>query len=111
MSLPDTSCLWDVTHAPSLSILAADGETLSHRGDLLGGMVTTADMPAYVAQAVVATEDQRYYWHFGVDPIGLARAAWQNYRAGTIVQGGSTVTQRSEERRVGKRCVRRCRYR
>ncbi len=93
MSLPDTSGLWDVTHAPSLSILAADGETLSHRGDLLGGMVTTADMPAYVSQAVVATEDQRYYWHFGVDPIGLARAAWQNYRAGYIVQGGSTITQ------------------
>jgi penicillin-binding protein 1A len=93
MSLPDTSGLWDVAHAPSLSILASDGETLSHRGDLLGGMITTADMPSYVPQAVVATEDQRFYWHFGVDPIGLARAAWQNYRAGYIVQGGSTITQ------------------
>ncbi|HEY4343090.1 MAG TPA: penicillin-binding protein 1A [Parvibaculum sp.] len=93
MSLPDTSGLWDVAHAPSLSILAADGEALSHRGDLLGGMVTTADMPAYVPQAVVATEDQRFYWHFGVDPIGLARAAYQNFRAGYIVQGGSTITQ------------------
>lgn len=93
MSLPDTSGLWNVAHAPSLSILANDGETLSHRGDMRGGMVLTSDMPSYVSQAVIATEDQRFYWHFGVDPIGLARAAWQNYRAGYIVQGGSTITQ------------------
>ena len=93
MSLPDTSGLWNVAHAPSLSILADDGETLSHRGDMRGGMVLTSDLPTYVSQAVIATEDQRFYWHFGVDPIGLARAAWQNYRAGYIVQGGSTITQ------------------
>lgn len=93
MSLPDTSGLWNVAHAPSLSILANDGETLSHRGDMRGGMVLTSDMPSYVAQAVIATEDQRFYWHFGVDPIGLARAAWANFRVGYIVQGGSTITQ------------------
>ena len=93
MSLPDTSGLWNVAHAPSLSILADDGETLSHRGDMRGGMVLTSDLPTYVSQAVIATEDQRFYWHFGVDPIGLVRAAWQNYRAGYIVQGGSTITQ------------------
>lgn len=93
MTLPDTSGLWNVAHAPSLSILADDGEMLSHRGDLQGGMVLTSDMPPYVPEAVIATEDQRFYWHFGVDPIGLARAAWANLRAGTIVQGGSTITQ------------------
>lgn len=93
MSLPDTSGLWNVAHAPSLSILADDGETLSHRGDMRGGMVLASDMPSYVTQAVIATEDQRFYWHFGVDPMGLARAAWQNYKAGYIVQGGSTITQ------------------
>lgn len=93
MTLPDTSGLWNVAHAPSLSILADDGETLSHRGDMRGGMVLISDMPPYVAEAVIATEDQRFYWHFGVDPIGLARAAWANLRAGYIVQGGSTITQ------------------
>ncbi len=93
MSLPDTSGLYDVAHTPSLSILASDGEALSHRGDLLGGRVALADIPSYVPEAVVATEDQRFYWHFGVDPIGLARAAYQNFRAGGIVQGGSTITQ------------------
>lgn len=93
MSLPDTSGLWDVAHTPSLSIVAADGETLSHRGDLLGGRIALSDIPAYVPEAVVATEDQRFYYHFGVDPIGLARAAYENFRAGTVVQGGSTITQ------------------
>jgi len=93
MSLPDTSGLWNAARAPSLSILADDGEALSHRGDLHGGMVLASDLPAYVPQAVIATEDQRFYWHFGVDPIGLARAAYQNFRAGYIVQGGSTLTQ------------------
>ncbi len=93
LSLPDTSGLWDVAHTPSLSILASDGETLSHRGDLLGGRVALPDLPSYVPDAVVATEDQRFYWHFGVDPVGLARALYENWRAGTIVQGGSTITQ------------------
>jgi penicillin-binding protein 1A len=93
MSLPDTSGLWDVAHTPSLSILASDGEVLSHRGDLLGGRVSVADLPSYVPEAVIATEDQRFYYHFGVDPIGLLRALYQNLRAGTVVQGGSTITQ------------------
>lgn len=93
MTLPDTSGLWDVDRAPSLSILAADGEALSHRGDLLGGRVTLADLPSYVPEAVIATEDQRFYWHFGVDPVGLARAFYENFRAGQVVQGGSTITQ------------------
>lgn len=93
MSLPDTSGLYDVAHTPSLSILAADGEALSHRGDLLGGRVAMADLPSYVPEAVIATEDQRFYWHFGVDPIGLARALYQNFLAGGVVQGGSTITQ------------------
>ncbi|MES1991803.1 MAG: penicillin-binding protein 1A [Pseudomonadota bacterium] len=93
MSLPDTSGLWNAARAPSLSILADDGEMLSHRGDLHGGMVLASDLPAYVPQAVIATEDQRFYWHFGIDPVGLARAAYQNLRAGYVVQGGSTLTQ------------------
>lgn len=93
LHLPETTSLYDIEHTPSVSILAADGQALSHRGDLLGGNVTLADLPAYVPEAVIATEDQRFYYHFGVDPIGLARAMALNFRAGAIVQGGSTITQ------------------
>ncbi|MDZ4380935.1 MAG: penicillin-binding protein 1A [Parvibaculum sp.] len=93
LNLPDTSGLYNVKHTPSVSIVAINGEALSHRGDLKGSYASLGDLPPYVPQAVLATEDQRFYWHFGVDPIGLARAVVVNYRAGAYVQGGSTITQ------------------
>ncbi len=93
LNLPDTSGLYNTRHTPSISIIATDGEVLSHRGDLTGGFTTVAELPPHVPQAVLATEDRRFYWHFGVDPIGLARAVVVNWRAGAYVQGGSTITQ------------------
>jgi penicillin-binding protein 1A len=50
-------------------------------------------LPKYLPQALIATEDRRFYSHFGIDPIGLARATYANLRAGHVVQGGSTLTQ------------------
>ena len=47
----------------------------------------------HVVHALLATEDRRFYQHFGVDIVGLIRGFWANYRAGTVVQGGSTITQ------------------
>ena len=93
LNLPDTSGLYNVKHTPSVSIVAANGEVLSHRGDLMGGYASLRDLPPYVPAAVLATEDRRFYWHFGVDPVGLSRAMITNIRAGAYVQGGSTVTQ------------------
>jgi penicillin-binding protein 1A len=50
-------------------------------------------VPRSLQDAVIATEDRRFYYHWGVDPIGIARAVVQNYRRGRIVEGGSTITQ------------------
>jgi penicillin-binding protein 1A len=55
--------------------------------------VPLAHIPQTLRDAVIATEDRRFYSHFGVDPIGIGRAVWQNYRRGRIVEGGSTITQ------------------
>src|SRR5262252_7908280 len=55
--------------------------------------VPLAQMPSALKQAVIATEDARFYSHFGVDPVGIARAIYQNFRRGRIVEGGSTITQ------------------
>ena len=55
--------------------------------------VPLAQMPQALKQAVIATEDARFYQHFGVDPMGIARAVYQNFRRGRIVEGGSTITQ------------------
>ncbi len=50
-------------------------------------------MSPYIPQAVIAIEDRRFYSHFGVDPLGLARAMLTNVTTGRMVQGGSTLTQ------------------
>ncbi|MEP2283067.1 MAG: transglycosylase domain-containing protein, partial [Nitratireductor sp.] len=93
MTLPDTSGLYGVDRPPSLQIVAENGDVLSHRGGLGGSYIALSDMPPYLPEAVIATEDQRFYWHFGIDPIGLVRALVINLRAGHVVQGGSTITQ------------------
>ena len=55
--------------------------------------VPLAHIPQALRDAVIATEDKRFYYHWGVDPIGIARATVQNYRRGRVVEGGSTITQ------------------
>src|ERR1700674_1738220 len=55
--------------------------------------VTLGQMPPALKQAAIATEEARFYSHFGVDPMGIARAVYQNFRRGRIVEGGSTITQ------------------
>lgn len=55
--------------------------------------ITLTDVPPELVKAVIDVEDQRFYSHIGVDPIGIARAMVANIKAGGIVQGGSTLTQ------------------
>src|SRR5204862_6186350 len=55
--------------------------------------VPLAQIPQVLRDAIIATEDRRFYRHWGVDPIGIARAVFSNYRRGRIVEGGSTITQ------------------
>jgi penicillin-binding protein 1A len=52
-----------------------------------------SQVPRSLQDAVIATEDRRFYYHWGIDPIGIGRAVLQNYRRGRIVEGGSTITQ------------------
>jgi penicillin-binding protein 1A len=92
-TLPDTSQLGLGERRPSITIEARDGSTLATFGDLFGEPVTLKEMSRYLPEAVIATEDRRFYGHFGIDPIGLVRAAVADFRAGHVVQGGSTITQ------------------
>lgn len=93
LSLPDTSSLWTVERTPGLTVMASTGEVLTRRGELFGGRVSLDSVPEYLIDAVLATEDQHFYYHFGIDPIGLGRAMLANLQAGALVQGGSTITQ------------------
>ena len=91
--LPDLKNLQASSRRPSVTIQTEDGIILATYGDLYEDVVKVQDLPPYVPQALMAVEDRRFYHHFGVDFIGLARAAYKNYRAHRVVQGGSTLTQ------------------
>ncbi|WP_428643594.1 transglycosylase domain-containing protein [Roseibium sp.] len=91
--LPPTS-EWQVpARPPNVKIVAANGQLLANRGDTGGEAVRLEQLPPYLPNAVIAIEDRRYRSHFGVDPIGLARAVYTNLTAGRVSQGGSTLTQ------------------
>lgn len=92
-TLPDLSGIDKFNRRPSLSFVGTDGQVLATYGDLYGGVVELREMPPWLPQAVIATEDRRFYSHFGIDLVGLGRAAYANLRARRVVQGGSTITQ------------------
>ena len=74
-----------------------DGNTQMHAfySDQHRIYVTYENIPAYWVQAITASEDKRYFSHFGLDPIGITRAMISNVKAGRIVSGGSTLTQQT----------------
>jgi penicillin-binding protein 1A len=91
--LPGAERLNELKRRPSVTLLAADGSLIASYGDLFGDTVRLADLPPYLPQAVLATEDRRFYDHFGVDLKGIARAIYVNLTEGELLQGGSTITQ------------------
>ncbi len=72
---------------PELTLLASDGTPIARNGAVIGKPVEVAQLPDHVVEAFMAIEDRRFYSHWGIDPRGLARAAWTGYG------GGSTITQ------------------
>ena len=93
ISMPSATT-WSIPdRPPNIKILAADGALIANRGRTGGEAVGLHDMSPFLPKAVMAIEDRRFYSHFGVDPIGLARAMVTNVTAGRLVQGGSTLTQ------------------
>lgn len=78
---------------PNVKILSVSGDIIANRGATGGEALSLENMSPYIPQAVIAIEDRRFYSHFGVDPLGLARAMLTNLMSGRMVQGGSTLTQ------------------
>ena len=93
LDLPDISKVAQFERRASVTVLAADGTEFARFGDLHGTTLSVQDLPPHLVQAVLAIEDRRFYSHFGVDPVGLARALYVNWRSGRSAQGGSTITQ------------------
>jgi penicillin-binding protein 1A len=91
--LPEITRAPNIERKPSITILANDGSVVARYGDIKGDSLTIKDMPPDLIHAVLATEDRRFYYHFGLDPIGVLRAVVVNVTRKGVVQGGSTITQ------------------
>lgn len=91
--LPAPDTLWTPNRPVSVQIVDRLGRDLLVRGAQAGAPVKIETLPPHIADAILATEDRRFYKHVGVDPVGLTRAAFVNLRQGRVVQGGSTLTQ------------------
>jgi len=97
-TLPEYKALMDGRARGSVTILDREGQVFAWRGDQFGGVVTAETVSPHLKNAVIATEDRRFYMHPGVDPIGIASAMRINLREGRgplSGNGGSTITQQT----------------
>lgn len=78
---------------PTIIIKANDGTIIDRHGDIKGETVNAAELPPHVKNSILAIEDRRFYSHWGIDPLGIARAFAVNIVRGGYAQGGSTITQ------------------
>jgi penicillin-binding protein 1A len=77
----------------AVTFLDRYGNAIGSRGIRHNDTLKLEDYPDHLIKATLATEDRRFYEHFGIDIPGLFRAVVANTRAGGVVQGGSTITQ------------------
>ncbi|WP_102107365.1 transglycosylase domain-containing protein [Oceaniglobus roseus] len=97
-TLPPVTELLDARAKGSVTLLDRDGKTFAWRGEQYGGQITADSVSPYLKHAVVATEDKRFYKHFGVSPRGVAGAIRINLAEGRgplSGHGGSTITQQT----------------
>ncbi|MDO9307287.1 MAG: penicillin-binding protein 1A, partial [Mesorhizobium sp.] len=89
----ETSKDWRSQQEFAVTFLDRYGNEIGQRGIIQRDSVPVDEMPDHVVKAVLATEDRRFYEHYGIDFLGLFRAMSENVRANSVVQGGSTLTQ------------------
>ena len=98
LTLPPVEQLFDGRARGSVTLLDASGKVFAWRGDQFGGAVTASSVSPHLKNAIVATEDKRFYSHFGLSPRGIASAVRINLREGRgplSGHGGSTLTQQT----------------
>lgn len=93
LGLPDTNNINDLKLISATQVYDINGQLISKLFEQNRIVVTNNNMSPYLAKAIVANEDTRFYQHMGVDPIGIARALIVNIKTGSIAEGGSTITQ------------------
>ena len=92
LNLPETESI-QISRQPSITFLDKDGRIIASYGDIYGKSIKYQNLPKNLINAVIVTEDKRFFQHHGVDFRGVLRAVYVNFKEGRIVQGGSTITQ------------------
>ncbi|MGF1517606.1 MAG: transglycosylase domain-containing protein [Nodosilinea sp.] len=92
-SLPDSASALTYQRDGTTTMVSADGVILQKLGPATRETIALDTMPEHLVQAFVASEDQRFYEHSGVDYRGIVRAAWANLQNRDLVEGASTITQ------------------
>lgn len=92
-TMPDIEKAVERTRQPSTMIIAENGNEIHSFGNVYSEVVYLDELPPYVADAVISTEDRRFYEHFGFDIISFTRAMLVNLWHRSYVQGGSTISQ------------------
>ncbi len=93
--LPSVETLRDVRFQQPLRVFSADGELIGEFGEYRREPLRYDDVPERMKQAFIAAEDERFFTHYGVDPVGLARAVVYLVRHREIGPGGSTITMQT----------------
>lgn len=88
-----TGDVWNRGREYAVTFTDENGEIIGRRGIRQDDAIPLDDIPPVMIKAVLATEDARFFDHFGVDVIGTLRAIVENARANDVVQGGSSLTQ------------------
>lgn len=91
-NLPALDTLTDYRPRVPLRVYTADGHLIGEFGEERRDVVRIAELPSHLKHAILAAEDERFYEHRGIDPLGLARAALANLSSGGRGQGASTIT-------------------
>ena len=92
LNLPETESI-QISRQPSITFLDREGRILASYGDIYGQSIKYEQLPENLIDAVIVTEDRRFFNHFGLDMKGILRALVINIKAKRVIQGGSTITQ------------------
>ena len=93
LTLPDIEQAVARTRQPSTTITAENGNEVKTFGSVYSEVIHLNELPSYVPDAIISTEDRRFYSHFGFDIIAFTRAMLTNIFMGRYAQGGSTISQ------------------
>ncbi|WP_225885276.1 transglycosylase domain-containing protein [Leptolyngbya sp. KIOST-1] len=92
-NLPDSATALTYQRDGTVTMISADGVILQKLGPATRETITYGDIPDHLVDAFIASEDQRFYEHSGIDYRGIARAAITNLQRRGTVEGASTITQ------------------